>query len=188
MTKESKKHVCQNNHSQILLLGLIAGGLIGAGTALVLAPKNGKQLRKNLIDACQGFSDKTGEIKENLFEQGEELLEAAQQWSKKKKISPTSSQLALGGIAGCALGAAVALFLANKSKDEDSSYFPDISSKVESWTTNAKSVVDTLHGFLNEGNAKKRTAAHDESDGSPFHEIMDLASIGLRLFQNLKQK
>lgn len=42
--------------------GAILGLLIGAGSAVLLTPKTGKQLRKHLTDGYQGVTDKTHEV------------------------------------------------------------------------------------------------------------------------------
>ena len=55
---EPKTNIAKNN----FLMGTVVGLLVGAGSALLLAPKSGKLLRKNLSDTYQDVADKTLEI------------------------------------------------------------------------------------------------------------------------------
>jgi len=50
----------QNGLSKGLLLGLLAGGTVGAALALLFAPKTGKELRANIQERSGEYIDKAG--------------------------------------------------------------------------------------------------------------------------------
>lgn len=52
--------------SSSFLLGAIVGGVVGALTALLLAPKSGKELRGSLGGQAGSLMDKTAPIRENV--------------------------------------------------------------------------------------------------------------------------
>ncbi|NQX68223.1 YtxH domain-containing protein [Paenibacillus alba] len=45
-----------------LLIGAVVGGLLGAATALLFAPKSGRELRSDIAGQAQAVSDKTVQI------------------------------------------------------------------------------------------------------------------------------
>ncbi|MEW9698439.1 YtxH domain-containing protein [Paenibacillus sp. SI8] len=45
-----------------LLIGAIIGGVLGAATALLFAPKSGRELRSDIAEGAQAVSDKTLQI------------------------------------------------------------------------------------------------------------------------------
>lgn len=49
-----------------LLIGAVVGGLLGAATALLFAPKSGRELRSNIAEQAQVVSDKTVQIANNV--------------------------------------------------------------------------------------------------------------------------
>lgn len=51
----------ESNFTQGLLLGTIIGGTIGAITALLLAPKSGSELRRDIVEKSQQIYDKTAD-------------------------------------------------------------------------------------------------------------------------------
>lgn len=61
--------------------GALLGALIGAGSAALVTPKTGKQLRKELVDGYQGVSDKTHDVIDFI----QENITQNAQGPKKKK-------------------------------------------------------------------------------------------------------
>ncbi|MEC0230199.1 YtxH domain-containing protein [Paenibacillus alba] len=45
-----------------LLIGAVVGGVLGAATALLFAPKSGRELRSDIAGQAQAVSDKTVQI------------------------------------------------------------------------------------------------------------------------------
>jgi gas vesicle protein len=54
-----------------VLVPFLVGGVVGAGIALLLAPKSGRELRKDIRD----LTEKTGERITSTIEKGKELYE-----------------------------------------------------------------------------------------------------------------
>ena len=50
-----------NNDLGAFLAGFVIGGLVGAATALILAPQSGKQTRSQIVDRSQGLREAGGE-------------------------------------------------------------------------------------------------------------------------------
>jgi gas vesicle protein len=59
------------------IIGTIVGGVIGAATALFLAPKAGKELRENLNKQIIVAKDKSNQIGKEAYKKGIELAEYA---------------------------------------------------------------------------------------------------------------
>lgn len=57
------------NKGRSILIPFLAGGLVGAGVALLLAPKSGRELRKDIKDIAASTGDKITET----VEKGKEL-------------------------------------------------------------------------------------------------------------------
>jgi gas vesicle protein len=57
------------NKATSILIPFLAGGLVGAGIALLLAPKSGRELRKDIKDIAASTGDKITET----VEKGKEL-------------------------------------------------------------------------------------------------------------------
>ncbi|MCA1032377.1 YtxH domain-containing protein [Bacillus timonensis] len=77
------------------IIGSVVGGIIGAATALFLAPKSGKELRDDLNEQATLVKEKTGTWKNTAIEKGNELAGVAKEKtaSLSKTVSEQSSQL-----------------------------------------------------------------------------------------------
>ncbi len=53
-----KEEIVNEKKESSILLPLLVGGLVGAGVALLLAPKTGKELRKDIRDLASDTRDK----------------------------------------------------------------------------------------------------------------------------------
>ncbi len=53
------------------LMGVLVGGAVGAIVALLLAPKSGKELRRDIVETGEGLLDKAGD----LIAKGEDKVE-----------------------------------------------------------------------------------------------------------------
>jgi gas vesicle protein len=55
------------------MLGIMTGALIGAGVALLFAPKPGAEMRQQLGEQYRGLADRVGESTQNLRQSAREL-------------------------------------------------------------------------------------------------------------------
>lgn len=95
--------------SKSLLWGILAGSVVGSVTALLLAPKPGKELRKEIAEGTTGAIDKVQDVAGQAGDKGAELYGKAKEavetvvtevkeWSKqhihaklrKKSILPSA--------------------------------------------------------------------------------------------------
>ncbi|MCP5469184.1 MAG: YtxH domain-containing protein [Chlamydiales bacterium] len=64
-------------------LGALLGGIAAGLTALLFAPKSGKQLRKDISDKCHDWSDKGHELYDDVCERGKELAKDTKKAAKR---------------------------------------------------------------------------------------------------------
>ncbi|MFS0864512.1 YtxH domain-containing protein [Fredinandcohnia sp. 179-A 10B2 NHS] len=62
------------SNGSTFILGAIVGGIVGAATALVLAPKTGQELRQKLNEQASIVKEKTNSFSKTLAEQSNQLL------------------------------------------------------------------------------------------------------------------
>lgn len=74
---ESNVSMNESSNSRDFITGAIVGGLAGALTALLLAPKSGKELRVNLNEQTSTLVGKTDKLRETAITKGSELAEVA---------------------------------------------------------------------------------------------------------------
>lgn len=101
----------EKNDNKALILGVLLGAVVGSLAALLIAPQNSKQLRKQLGNKYEEFRDKAEAAVENLPSQAGQKLE---EWkdifstlmtkisSPKRKVCGKSTGLDLEDIAGWA--------------------------------------------------------------------------------------
>lgn len=68
--------------SKGFIAGAIIGSIIGAGIALFLAPKAGRELRSTITSEVESLKEKTGQIRETAVTKGTELVEKAKKRSQ----------------------------------------------------------------------------------------------------------
>jgi gas vesicle protein len=74
-----RKSMSRNNEKKGFVLGALFGGLVGSVAALLLAPKSGDRLRRDLSRKYQCISEKTCEMMDGVCEQTCELVEKAKE-------------------------------------------------------------------------------------------------------------
>lgn len=92
-----------NMNGKDFLLGAVVGGVIGAISALLLAPKKGKELREDIATQYHNVSEKTQELAGVVGRKGQEYAEKAKEvasnvtselknWKEGRKEVATTSQ------------------------------------------------------------------------------------------------
>ncbi|MGI8383021.1 YtxH domain-containing protein [Robertmurraya sp. P23] len=75
--KENRQNVNETSGSKEFLMGAIIGGLVGAATALFLAPKSGKEMRTELNTQAENLKGKTSQLYDVAKTKSTELAEVA---------------------------------------------------------------------------------------------------------------
>ncbi|MCA1056871.1 YtxH domain-containing protein [Rossellomorea aquimaris] len=70
-----------NINSKDFMIGTLIGGIVGAATALLLAPKSGKDLRNDLNEQAIVIKEKSGQWKDTAVEKSNELAAVAKEKS-----------------------------------------------------------------------------------------------------------
>ena len=70
------------------VLGMLTGAFIGAGVALLFAPKTGNEMRQQLGDQYRGLADRVSETTQSLREQTATLREQG-----RERVQQLGSQL-----------------------------------------------------------------------------------------------
>ncbi len=86
-----------DNHinAKDFLIGTLVGGIVGALTALFLAPKSGKELRGDLNDQAYLLREKTESLRETAIEKSSEITSTVKDKTSalSKKVSEQSQGL-----------------------------------------------------------------------------------------------
>ncbi|WP_057913264.1 YtxH domain-containing protein [Peribacillus muralis] len=72
-------------NSKDFMIGALIGGMIGAATALFMAPKTGKELRNDFNEQAKNITEKTEKLRQTAMEKGTVLADTA----KEKTTSVT---------------------------------------------------------------------------------------------------
>jgi gas vesicle protein len=84
-----------NMNTKDFLIGALVGGLVGAASALLLAPKTGKELREELNNQALTAKEKTSGLTQTALEKGSQYASLAKEKSSTiaKTVSEQSSHL-----------------------------------------------------------------------------------------------
>lgn len=59
-----------NSKAKTFLLGALIGGAVGAVTALLFAPKSGRELRRDIVDSTTDMYDRATDFVSNTIQEG----------------------------------------------------------------------------------------------------------------------
>lgn len=223
-------------HSREFLIGAAVGGLVGTAAALLMAPKAGRRLRKDLCDAYCDLSEKTHDVMDQVSRKGkafarnvgcrtddwtcraksavEGISKGVKSWGHADEEEECCRDLLIGGLAGSILGAVAGLLLAPKPGDElrqdIADTYHDVSertqdmanyaskrgkafaktarSRTNRWLDLAKQVVEELTENVEDTTEEWAEQAKGLVNNSHIHDMMDWASLGFRVWKNLKAK
>lgn len=69
----------ESTSSKDFMIGALVGGMIGAATALFMAPKTGKELRNDLNVQAKTLSEKTEKLRQTAMEKGSAIAGTAKE-------------------------------------------------------------------------------------------------------------
>ncbi|MFF2289306.1 YtxH domain-containing protein [Peribacillus butanolivorans] len=77
--QKSYEDECGSINSKDFMIGALIGGMIGAATALFMAPKTGKELRSDINEQARNLSEKTEKLRQTAMEKGTALADTAKE-------------------------------------------------------------------------------------------------------------
>lgn len=85
----------KNKSSKSFIMGAIVGGVVGAVTALLLAPKSGKEMREDLNAQATVLKERSLQLKDTAVERGSEWISVAKEKSTElaKTVNKQSQQV-----------------------------------------------------------------------------------------------
>ncbi len=83
MSNQENKTNEGNINAKDFVIGTLIGGIVGAATALLLAPKSGKELRTDLNEQASTIREKSSQWKDTAYEKGTELAAVAREKSSE---------------------------------------------------------------------------------------------------------
>jgi gas vesicle protein len=177
-----------SNTAQNLLLGALAGTILGAAAAAILSS-----------DKCKGLiCDAYHQAEESIYDKVNQLSEKSQELTERflpSKRKPQTLNLTIGAIAGGILGiAAIALLSGSSAKDLQEQVFhsfkclsnkahnledqacdaaENLQDKISSWVHTAEKFLNTVQG--------KKNHQH------PIDKILDFATIAAQFIQSIRK-
>lgn len=87
--------MAKKNNGKDFIIGSLVGGLVGAATALFLAPKSGKEIRDNLSEQASVMKNRTGKLTNDALEKSSGLASLAKEKtsSLSQVVTEQSSQI-----------------------------------------------------------------------------------------------
>lgn len=85
----------KNKSSKSFIMGAIVGGIVGAVTALLLAPKSGKEMREDINEQAAALKERSLQLKDTAVEKGSEWISIAKEKSSEiaKTVNKQSQQV-----------------------------------------------------------------------------------------------
>lgn len=85
----------KNKSSKSFIMGAIVGGIVGAVTALLLAPKSGKEMREDINEQAAVLKERSLQLKDTAVEKGSEWISIAKEKSSEiaKTVNKQSQQV-----------------------------------------------------------------------------------------------
>lgn len=130
--RKVNKMANDNMNSGNLVAAAVAGGALGAVAALLMAPKAGTRLRRDICDMYDDVTEKTHDMAHDAAKKSKSAMKNmschTSSWFDKAKCAVDDAKcwthcdedtqlrdLVIGGVSGVLIGAAAGLFLAPKS-------------------------------------------------------------------------
>lgn len=182
----------QNDFIKGALIGSLIGGVIG----LLVAPKSGEELRHDIVDGYNSINEKGHNLTDSIRSSGRRLFSA---FEEEEEAGHDYGTLVKGGAIGAVIAAIAALLLAPQSgtklRNALGETYEDIREKAEDFVTDFNEKKD--HVYEEVGDWKdtlvtlvNKLSAYKGKKGqhSKLEDIADLASFGLRLYQQLQHR
>lgn len=143
-----------NMNGKDFLIGTLIGGMIGAAAALLLAPKKGSELRRDLSEQAHQVSERTHELADTVGRKSHEWSEVATQRSREVagQISGRSREIA------------------SQVGERSSTIAKEIGERSQEWAGKAKNVANQVAGEVKSWRDSKKEATTGNTDAAPSEE------------------
>ncbi len=199
-------------HTKEFVIGATVGSLLGSVAALLAAPKSGEQLREDICDAYCTISDTTQDWADRAKTAVNGARKTVKGWVGEEEEEDTTKELLIGGVAGAVIGVAIGLLLAPKSGEklrrEIADTYEDVAdrtqqfrhdmtkkgkafaktarSRTNKWLNIAQQIVEDLTEDAQAKGEDLFAKAKGMVNNNRFHDVVDWASLGYRLWQGVK--
>lgn len=177
--------------------GAVIGGLLGGVAALLLAPKCGKDLRNDIIDGYDTVNKTSSDIIESVKDRGHRILNTIHGVEEE----PSHGSMVSGAAIGSVIGIVAALLLApqagSRLREQLGERYGDIQDKAKK---TLKDFDKTRHNLEDKIESKfddwkeifttvvDRVSAVKNGKKSNHNDLLDLASLGLRLYDQFQKR
>lgn len=201
----SHLHLLENTNANIAL-GIIAVGLAGAATFLLLNPKKKtKSLAKNLYNTYNDFRDDAEEFAQDAYEKGRKAYELASDTAHDLMEHPYSKPLLLAGtIGGTLLGVSLFYLMNRNHKKQNTNFFGKAAHVMDSikeaansatetvkssdWFDTLKEVLEVINEKAQEDGESDSPRSRSYGNSNNIQQAIELGLNGYRFWQNLKKK
>lgn len=221
----------ENLHTKEFLVGAVVGSLLGGVAALLTTPLTGREVREDVCEAYEHLSDKTHEFADKGKSLVKDLGCCTDDWACKAKSALgcaktvgkecsldmeewTPKELLIGGLVGCAIGAAMGILLAPKSgnkfrkeisdacggfgektqefadqlAERGKSFAKSTRSNTSKWLSLIQHFVEELTEDVEEKGEKLMSHAKETVNNKRVGELIDWAELGYRVWQGVQSK
>jgi len=189
-----------NGHSNSnILIGILAGTVVGAVTAAAICSPKTKELTEDLVDTFERMGKKVSGAAQHLSESAYDL---PSRFLGNNKQSRSQRNMTIGAIAGGILGLSAIVFLSSRSaKDirkqifrtfdvlrstdhpfEDIAHFA-----AERFGNNITPWMKKVEKFLNAINENEYFHSKKQKNNHPFDKILDWAVAAAQTYQSFKK-
>lgn len=221
----------ENLHTKEFLVGAVVGSLLGGVAALLTTPLTGREVREDFCEAYEHLSDKAHEFADKGKSLVKDLGCCTDGWACKAKSALDSAktvakecssetgewtpkELIIGGLVGCAIGAAMGILLAPKSgnkfrkeicdaceglsektqefadqlTERGKSFAKSTCSNTSKWLSVIQHFVEKLTEDVEEKGESLMSQAKETVNNKRVGELLEWAELGYRVWQGVQSK
>lgn len=175
--------------------GALLGGVLGSVAALLMAPKAGKDLRDDIVEGYNTINKRSHQFASDVRDQGQSLYDTV----NGVENDHTHNTFLVGGAIGAVVGVVAALLLAPKSGDklreQLGDRYDEIREKAESVVNNFNSTRHNIEDKIDDWKDtfvtivdKLSSPKKGKHNSTTINDIVDWASLGLRLYNQLQKR
>lgn len=190
--------MAKHNSNYNVLLGILAGGVVGALTAAAVTSRRGRELREELYGAYHDAGKKLSHATHNFTDRAHGFTD---KFLNRNNHNAKYRNLTIGAVASGILGLSALLYLSSDAGKgvrrkmqhtfqnitdhslEDIAHFTidRVGEKISPWIQKAEKFIDAIHE--NDSGYSRRS-----SNGTTLDKVLDWAVVAAQTIQSLKNK